>query len=547
MEQKLKRQRNRLFLRVTLILLAVWLVVSATYCAIRLYSEKSSIRNQMLTDLSYVQQTVYGEPTDEEIVDTLGYLLYQIGREYGWNSQFVILDAISGGEVENTEKKIGVEFGMFISAETSRLLYGILDYNTVRNSLTDEQFGLTDRLLNEERADGRDCELVCTRFQLVNNEIVPVELKITLNEGEGSWFMSDEILETFDIGGRADGGKIYSCNQMKRNVIPKDFLFKGNYGRELMSAFTDEELKGLYASVMTAPFEYIFYTSDYLYYGASSDGEDIVSPVNRTPRYEIRYAKKVNLLETCLPELLIGDAVIFSFFLIIAVILCVMIWKMVKSQMIQEKKRADFTNALAHDIKTPLFVISGYAYSLKEDIDADERGLYVDKIIEQTDEINGMVHNMLELSKLDSCAVTLNKTEFDLGALTEEILDGYKKLPGGRTAVFTQSGVNTILADRELVKTALHNLIENAAKYSLPETEIRIEVADGGFSIANQCEKLSKSELKQLWQPYYRKDKSRHQNGNGLGLSIVKSVFDLHGIKYDMRMSGSTLTISAKF
>ena len=158
-----------------------------------------------------------------------------------------------------------------------------------------------------------------------------------------------------------------------------------------------------------------------------------------------------------------------------------------------------------------------------------------------------MVHNMLELSKLGSCAVTLNKTEFDLGALTEEILDGYKKLPGGRTAVFTQSGVNTILADRELVKTALHNLIENAAKYSLPETEIRIEVADGGFSIANQCEKLSKSELKLLWQPYYRKDKSRHQNGNGLGLSIVKSVFDLHGIKYDMRMSGSTLTISAKF
>ena len=47
----------------------------------------------------------------------------------------------------------------------------------------------------------------------------------------------------------------------------------------------------------------------------------------------------------------------------------------------------DFTNMLAHDIKTPVFVISGYAYSLKEDIDISERNLYIDNIIEEADEI----------------------------------------------------------------------------------------------------------------------------------------------------------------
>ena len=58
MEKRLKKQRNRLFLKVTLILLAVWLAVSATYCAIRLYSEKNSVQQQELSDFAYTKQIV---------------------------------------------------------------------------------------------------------------------------------------------------------------------------------------------------------------------------------------------------------------------------------------------------------------------------------------------------------------------------------------------------------------------------------------------------------------------------------------------------------
>lgn len=58
MEKRLKKQRNRLFLRVTLILLAVWLTVSATYCVIRLYSEKNSVQQQELSDFAYTKQII---------------------------------------------------------------------------------------------------------------------------------------------------------------------------------------------------------------------------------------------------------------------------------------------------------------------------------------------------------------------------------------------------------------------------------------------------------------------------------------------------------
>ena len=120
-------------------------------------------------------------------------------------------------------------------------------------------------------------------------------------------------------------------------------------------------------------------------------------------------------------------------------------------------------------------------------------------------------------------------------------------MPDGKSISLTHGGNNTISADKELIKTAVRNLTDNAVKYSLPESEISIDITDGTLTISNKSEPMTKSEIKQIWQPYVRKDKSRHAKGNGLGLSIVKSVLDLHGIKYDMRFKDSTLTFRAVF
>ena len=58
---------------------------------------------------------------------------------------------------------------------------------------------------------------------------------------------------------------------------------------------------------------------------------------------------------------------------------------------------------------------------------------------------------------------------------------------------------------------------------------------------------LAKAELKQLWQPYYRKDKSRTQKGNGLGLSTVRYILDLHEAKYDTEMKSTVFTVRSMF
>ena len=540
MEKRLKKQRNRLFLKVTLILLAVWLTVSATYCAIRLYSEKNDIQRQSLSDFAYIKQIVASGIGYNSIIDAiyLDHKLFEPDKQElddFFDSQIIVTDQKTDTVIVDTAKKIGAEFVLKLTEESYSPVYGLIDYDTIRNALTAGEFENIKGYLTSDPVDGRHYELVCTKFYLHYVDIVPVELKIVLTEGGNSWFISDEIIETYSLDKNIDKDKdIFECGNMKRNTIPVDFMLNGSYNRDYISRLSKDEQKQAVVTVPTGMFEYIFYSSDFLFYGGGDSNF-------------IQFAKQFNLLKSCGRELVIGIAIIFVFFLTIAVILCLMIWTMVKSQILQEQKRADMTGALAHDIKTPLFVISGYAYSLKEDIDSSERDEYLDNIIEQTERINSLVHNMLNLSKLDSYSITLNRSDFDLSELTAETLRDYTSLPGGRKITLTHSGSNEINADKELINTVVRNLTDNAVKYSMPDSEIKIDVTDRTLRVSNPSEELSRSELKQIWQPYVRKDKSRSKKGNGLGLSIVKSILDLHGAKYDAQMKGGEFVCTIIF
>ena len=99
----------------------------------------------------------------------------------------------------------------------------------------------------------------------------------------------------------------------------------------------------------------------------------------------------------------------------------------------------------------------------------------------------------------------------------------------------------------ELIKTVVQNLTDNAVKYSKPKSEIKLDVTDKTLRVSNPSENLSKAELKAIWQPYVRKDKSRSKKGNGLGLSIVKSILDLHGAKYDAQMKDGEFVCTVTF
>ena len=288
MEKRLKKQRNRLFLKVTLILLAVWLAVSATYCAIRLYSEKNSVQQQELSDFAYTKQIVASGIGYNNILNAL-FLDHKLLEpdKYDLNnyfdSQIIVTNMNTGEVIADTAKKIGVEYEVKLNEESSSPIYGLIDYNTIRDALTASESEKIKGYLTADSVNGMHYELVCTKFHIHFVDLVPIELKIVLTNGK-EWFISDEIIEIFSLDKNLDKeAEIFECGNMRRNVIPADFMLSGSYNRDYISRLSKNEQKQAVATVSTGVLEYIFYASDYLYYSSDSESNFI------------QFAKQVNL------------------------------------------------------------------------------------------------------------------------------------------------------------------------------------------------------------------------------------------------------------
>ena len=144
------------------------------------------------------------------------------------------------------------------------------------------------------------------------------------------------------------------------------------------------------------------------------------------------------------------------------IILGVVMWRNLKKQIEQENRLRTVTNSMAHQLKTPLFIIGGYAENLAEDVNTDKRTHYAQVITEQINSMNEMVCKMLDYSKLDSESFNLNIERFELTALVKEICDSYNL---DASQVDCKDGV-FIEADKRLIKSVAENLIENAVKYT---------------------------------------------------------------------------------
>lgn len=548
MERRLKKERNKLYLRITLIMLTVWLTVSIVFCTIFLNVKKYKIQNEELMNISTFTKflsLVYNEmnhlDVDKSFLEKYDLVYDEQNEENNYKTQLIISDKKANKVVVDTTKTVGVRFLLKGTDDYSPEAYGLINYDSIRGKLNEEQYNYIKKLLSTTRNDGNYYELICTKLQFRGLYIIPLELKLVLVDGKDKRFVIDDNVETFDLSENIiKKAAVFDSSDVARNKIPNSFILNKEFNNDYISSLNNEQKKQHAVMEPTGFLEYIVYVSNYQDFegGSEYETENILL---------FQYAKRINLFDYCKDELIINIAVIFLFFLTIAVILCVMIWRTVKTQIIEEHKRIEFTNALAHDIKTPLFVISGYAYSLKEDIDSGERDIYIDKILDQSDSINSLVHNMLDLSKLDSYSVKLNLSEFDLSELVSDITKNYIKLPDNKTIKVSVSGNNIIKADRELVKQAVENLIDNAVIYSLPDSEIEINVESKSITVSNRCDNLTKADLKNLTQPYYRKDKSRNRKGNGLGLSIVKSIADLHNTKLIIKLKNDIISFKISF
>jgi signal transduction histidine kinase len=200
-----------------------------------------------------------------------------------------------------------------------------------------------------------------------------------------------------------------------------------------------------------------------------------------------------------------------------------------------EQIRRRMVSNITHELKTPLAVISSYAEGLKEGIAADKQDHYLNVVLEETRRMDGMVLEMLDLSRLEAGKVRLATDRFSLLELTRRIVDKLSFLVEEKNlkVEYVWSYDFEITADEGRITQAVTNLVTNAMKYSPQGGTIAITVSKAKdkvtFAIENQSEPLTQEALDQLWDSFYRVDTARTEKGTGLGLPITKAIIELHG------------------
>jgi two-component system sensor histidine kinase KdpD len=208
-------------------------------------------------------------------------------------------------------------------------------------------------------------------------------------------------------------------------------------------------------------------------------------------------------------------------------------------------------NSISHDLRTPLVSITGALTYLQEDgsgLNDETRASLLENAREETERLNRLVGNLLDMTRLEAGALHLMREPSDLqdaiGSALEQ-LD--RRLQGRQVRVDVADDVPLVPVDFSLLVQVLVNLIDNALKYSPRETpidlrvrgmptQVQVQVMDRGVGIPSD-------DLPRVFDKFYRVEHPQMVSGTGMGLAICKGIIEAHGgtITAENRLGGGTL------
>lgn len=219
-----------------------------------------------------------------------------------------------------------------------------------------------------------------------------------------------------------------------------------------------------------------------------------------------------------------------------------------KAKSAMEDYRRNLMNTMAHDLKSPLMSISGYAENLEAAMVPDKQTYYAGKIQENVQYINRMVESVLELSKVEQGGMHLNKETVDVRALFDEVQKRYETQLEEKNLKVTVEGAAARKMDRGLMLQALDNLLGNAVKYAAPGSEVQVVLDDKGLKMTNSCDTDLSDVVDKLCDPFVVGRESRSgKTGNGVGLAIVKNICELHGYRLQVTYENGQFGVGISF
>jgi len=208
-----------------------------------------------------------------------------------------------------------------------------------------------------------------------------------------------------------------------------------------------------------------------------------------------------------------------------------------------EQLRKELIANLSHELKTPLGIVKGFAEGLQDGVASDKRDRYLALIVNETDRMNALIMDMLELSKFEARAIRLQMASLSLTALIQRVGESFSQQLESKQLTLRlntdEAGHLRVAADPRRMEQVVLNLLSNAIRHAAESSVITIDLkrtSPGKVTtvIENTGPSIAEEDLGRIWEQFYRAERSRDRKsgGTGLGLAIVKHILELHDSQY---------------
>lgn len=208
---------------------------------------------------------------------------------------------------------------------------------------------------------------------------------------------------------------------------------------------------------------------------------------------------------------------------------------MVRELRATEVLQTDFVSNVSHEFKTPINAIEGYTTLLQscENLD-EEQSVYIEKILHNTSRLSTLVSNILLLSKIENQSIPARRERYCLDEqIREAILDSEALWSPKQIDWDVELDRAEYIGHEQMMRHVWNNILSNAIKFSPQAGTVKIKLKDDDtyfvFTAEDKGPGLSDEAKKHLFDKFYQADTSHKEEGNGLGLALVKKILTIEG------------------
>jgi len=211
----------------------------------------------------------------------------------------------------------------------------------------------------------------------------------------------------------------------------------------------------------------------------------------------------------------------------------VLAWEDITEQRRLEAVRTEFVANLVHELRTPLTSLRLSVETLRAGVEGPERDEFLDRILENTDYVRGLLDTLRQLAELERGSVHLEMEPFELVPLVVETWDRVAHVSDVSLRMAIEPGFS-LTADRQKLGQVLQNLLQNAYRFSPQGGEVEVGARPGAGTaevwVLDHGPGIAPSDLRRVFERFYKADRARVRGeaGSGLGLAIAKHLIEVH-------------------